>query len=504
MLVAGYEQQFNESLRYWRTRFVVIPTLEPPTYTGSIGGGMGDKLNEEEIRILGIEKLTEMFSRVRWQPPDERALGPAPSVRLLVTDVGPAAMVLDDHLMARLNEIHAAGPLRKKMKSERDIADMSLAAIGKAMREEDGITIKEHRWHRHKYPDSFLGYEFVNWLVREFRDVSTREQATEWGTKLQEQGLLEHSTGRHGFFDGHYFYQLKGEYAIGNTPKGGWFRSKPPAQTPDEAPRSGHYPSSLPRTVVKKTKKRIILSQSMVIDMDPNKKSDQAETVILHHDLIHNPATIFHFELHWIGTAARCIEDMLRVWTRTIERYGLTLVEAYVSPISDIADRNPFQSCFPMRLAVQPPIVVDIEKRVPEHRQGEAVHYFEYALLRRFGFVLDIEATNSYPAHVDAVYSYRRAPFTYSQFVHRSGVAFVQVLGGTQGFLFLTNRLMGSGRIGPNPVGVGKAPRPAAGAEELRIKLQAFCADKDALLMFYDEELVQLVQVPDDPPLLSI
>lgn len=201
MLVAGYEQQFNESLRYWRTRFVVIPTLESPTYNGSIGGG-GDRLNEEEIRILGIEKLMEMFSRVRWQPPDERAAGPAPSVRLLVTDVGPAAMVLDDNLMARLDEIHAVGPLRKKMKSERDVADMNLAAIAKAMREEDGVVIKEHRWQREKYPDSFLGFEFVNWLVREFRDVSTRDQATEWGMRLQEQGLFEHSRGRHGFVDG--------------------------------------------------------------------------------------------------------------------------------------------------------------------------------------------------------------------------------------------------------------------------------------------------------------
>ena len=202
MLVAGYEQQFNESLRYWRTRFVVIPTLEPPVY-GSISGSVGsDKLNEEEIRILGIEKLMEMFSRVRWQPPEERAAGPVPSVRLLVTDVGPAAMILDDNLMASLDEIHEAGPLRKKMKSERDIADMSLAAIAKALREEDGVPIKEHRWQRQKHPDSFLGFEFVNWLIREFRDVSTRDQATEWGVKLQEQGLFEHSSGRHGFFDG--------------------------------------------------------------------------------------------------------------------------------------------------------------------------------------------------------------------------------------------------------------------------------------------------------------
>ena len=181
----------------------MIPTLEPPTYSGSISGsGVSDRLNEEEIRILGIEKLMEMFSRVRWQPPDERAAGPAPSVRLLVTDVGPASMVLDDNLMARLDEIHAAGPLRKKMKSERDIADMSLAAIAKAMREEDGLPIKEHRWQRQKHPDTFLGFEFVNWLVREFRDVSTRDLATEWGVKLQGQGLFEHSSGRYGFFDG--------------------------------------------------------------------------------------------------------------------------------------------------------------------------------------------------------------------------------------------------------------------------------------------------------------
>jgi hypothetical protein len=59
-----------------------------------------------------------------------------------------------------------------------------------------------------------------------------------------------------------------------STPKGGWFRSKPSlsqSQMTEEVPRSGHYPSSLPKVSVKKPKKQIILSQSMVIDMDPNK-----------------------------------------------------------------------------------------------------------------------------------------------------------------------------------------------------------------------------------------
>jgi hypothetical protein len=59
-----------------------------------------------------------------------------------------------------------------------------------------------------------------------------------------------------------------------STPKGGWFRSKPSssqALASEEAPRLGHYPSSLPRANVKKVKKQIILSQSMVIDTDLNK-----------------------------------------------------------------------------------------------------------------------------------------------------------------------------------------------------------------------------------------
>jgi DEP domain-containing protein 5 len=229
-------------------------------------------------------------------------------------------------------------------------------------------------------------------------------------------------------------------------------------------------------------------------------RSDQAESVILHHDIIHNPSTVFHFELQWIGTTARCIEDQLRQWSRTIERYGLRLVEAYVTQISDIRERNAFQSCFPLRLAVPPPTVPDLDRRVPEGTHN--IHYFEYALLRRFGFILDIEAADMYSEHVDAVYSYRRSPFKYSQFVHRSGVAFIQVLGGSQGFLFLTNRLMGPGRMGTTMK--SKEPKPSGSAEDIRQNMDQFCSDAKSLVKFYDEELASLGTAPEEPPPLSI
>lgn len=240
----------------------------------------------------------------------------------------------------------------------------------------------------------------------------------------------------------------------------------------------------------------------MVIDIDPHKRSDQAESVILHHDIIHNPGTVFHFELQWIGTTARCIEDQLRIWSRTIERYGLKLVEAYVTQISDIRERNAFQSCFPMPLGLPPPVVPDLEKRLPEGTQVEK--YFEYALLQKFGFIVDVEAADLYPEQVDVVYSYRRSPHRYSQFVHRTGVAFVQVLGGHKGFLFLTNRLMAPGRMNS---AVKAKEHPPAAAENIKMHMLMFFLDKGKLQEFYDEQIASLPPpsaVVEEPPALAI
>jgi len=170
-----------------------------------------------------------------------------------------------------------------------------------------------------------------------------------------------------------------------------------------------------------------------------------------------------------------------------------------VTQIHDIRDRNAFQSCFPVPLAVAPPVVPDLEKRVPEGTQ--TMHYFEYALLRRFGFVLDVEAAASYPEQIDVVYSYRRSSYKYSQFVHRTGLAFVQVLGGLEGFIFLINRLMGPGRMGTTK---SKDNGPASAAEEVRIELNNFCSDPAALQAFYEEEMANLGPAPEEPPPLIL
>ncbi|KZV88281.1 hypothetical protein EXIGLDRAFT_839316 [Exidia glandulosa HHB12029] len=481
MLIAGYEQTFNDSLRYWRTRFIVLPSDPPQPEEG---------LNDEEIRLKGADKLADLFSRARWTQDSKL---PTISLRFVPTTLGPAACVLDANVTDRIEEVHASGPLQKKAKSERVLTNYTLREIAKAMREEDGVPIKNYKWHNNTYPDAFTGYDLVSWLVREFKDIHTREQAAEQGARLQKQGLFQHCRGRHQFLDGNYFYQLIDEYAGPNSQRG-WFSGRRQVSLEEKSEKISNLemtrPGHKPPPIVTVHKKTLLLSQTCIIDVDPNKRSDQAERVILHHDVIHNPANGFHFELQWLGTTAKCIQDMLKMWNRTIEKNGLKIVEAYVDPITDIRTKNVFQSCLPIRVARLPPTLPT--KYLYDGSRAD--NYFECQILKKFDFVLDVEAGSSYSDHVDVMYSYRTTPFQHSQYVHKSGAAFVQVIGGTEGFRWLKNRLVQGEKGSLSPTKEKETLSDIA--EKVRARLEEFCADEEKLRMFYDEVLKNIPITP--------
>jgi hypothetical protein len=202
MLAFGYEQQFSESLRYWRTRFIVIPTEEKPELSVRIPRG-GKPLNDEETRLVGMERLAEHFTKARWLKHGE-TLDSYPPVKFLPTTLDPVASVNDETVIAKLDEIHEAGPLKKKANATRTIESMAtdLMALANLMRQADGLKIRNNRWHNALYNDSFTGEEFVSWMLREFQDVSTRDQGAEWGARLEQRKFLKHCRNYHGFIDG--------------------------------------------------------------------------------------------------------------------------------------------------------------------------------------------------------------------------------------------------------------------------------------------------------------
>lgn len=72
----------------------------------------------------------------------------------------------------------------------------------------------------------------------------------------------------------HYFYQLTGEYVTVSTPSRGWFKASRHTQFEDGLIGRSYYPSSQGKASgvsPKRTRKRMILTQSMIIDVDPGK-----------------------------------------------------------------------------------------------------------------------------------------------------------------------------------------------------------------------------------------
>ena len=78
----------------------------------------------------------------------------------------------------------------------------------------------------------------------------------------------------HGATHRHYYYRLKGEYSVPMTPRGGWFKRYTSEETTPKAPGNAPRRSTSTR---KPQRKRLILSQTMVIEIDPNKVNIHSE-----------------------------------------------------------------------------------------------------------------------------------------------------------------------------------------------------------------------------------
>ncbi|KAG0241771.1 hypothetical protein B0O80DRAFT_451156 [Mortierella sp. GBAus27b] len=444
-----------------------------------------------------------------------------------------------------------------------------------------GVKLQDRRWHLFVYDSAFLGNEVVDWLIQNFADIENREEATDFGKKLFDKGMFVHYQGKHSFMDGHYFYRFSDEFALPSTKQSKrWFRnpttsltkrdvdvdkiqskekdsevsektrpsnkltsmstsgstvtlgSVAPASTniipvsdnTAQSPNSGV--SSLKEkmeTLQKALPRKVDMSRAVTIDVDPNKRSDRRETAMLHYDLAHNIKHCYHFQLHWLGCTARLIEDMLQTWGRTAERCGLRIVEVPMEQDIQGGAFNPFESPIPIKLALRPPLTKGLFKpssSLDTHMEPVQVPklHFYTELVKSHGFILDMESDELYPPAAQLNYTYKRAPYKHIQYVHRSGVAFIQIsYSGSYEFYWVNNRLLtshsvliperersdwdrsktsggtggGNGQDTNNSVG-GPATSKSSSSQVpnpdvLRRKFEATCADKEELARIWGE-----------------
>jgi hypothetical protein len=134
-------------------------------------------------------------------------------------------------------------------------------------------------------------------------------------------------------------------------------------------------------------------------------------------------------------------------------------------------DDNPFQALTPILMASKPPL---IHTHIPKE-------WFEGELVKSFNFVLDTESDSCFPPGSRG-FSYQRKRWTYTQYIHRSGVAFIQILPNSEGFYWVNNRLhLASTNVSKTNLNVSSIASP----ENLREQFQSFCDSSDRLDDFW-------------------
>ena len=487
-LAASKKKVDNEVqlLRFWRARFVLLP-VEPPA--NAIRPTPQDsEENEEEIHLRGIRALTQIWQRARYIPPEDRRpthnRGTNKSkdhnpMSISLETLNPSELVateLDKLLAAEeAGDVQTAQLLPEEEQFERESAPVGKLAA--ALQGDRGIEIKNRRWHLRLHYSCFRGEEFTNWIVQNFRDVDTREEAVDLGNDLMKEGLFEHVNSRHNFKDGNFFYSIKSEHRVARPElRASWFptsrrsdRSIPATPASETAPKDlpfdmkGKSQSSLPATITGQPmteppkpmtdKKRLAVSLSKVIrlNVDTKGRSNRSEVVNLHYDRLHNPENCYHLELSWLNVTSKLVDDAIVSWTNQADKYGLKLVEVPIAEADEVPLNEPFRAPYRIKLCKSPPERSPTNGNVyftatsfnPQQQASSSLHFYQKALLKHFNFVLDLEAVCEFPENVEINYSWGKLSYQYTQFVHRSGVILAQIT--EEGdILLLANRLYNS------------------------------------------------------------
>lgn len=479
--LAGYDDEFSEKLRFWRARFVLIPVEIPSMHRRALPLLTED--SEEEIRLEGIRKLTQLWQRFRYVPPEERPFQASTAKK----QKDPNPLAIEYHTRDP-SAIVAAGPdsaLLHDFDSEFQTAlfseteqyhssNIDIKRLAEDLQGEKGIPMLDRRWHWRLHYNCFLGFDLTSWLLSNFKDIETRDEAVDLGNRLMNKGLFQHVQKRHQFRDGNFFFQIAAEYrAPRPDTKLGWFGMKrvdrsipstPLSEGPRTSPltarsivsrdsRPGTNDSSSTSESAKEgdktptrastTKRKVTLSRVMRYDVDARKRSYRPEIISLHYDRLHNPDNCYHIRIDWMNVTAKLIEDAIVTWATSVEKYGLKLVEVPIAEASNITDHHPFRSPYIIKLALQPPKITPEQVWDPSHFSPQSkTDNFAYhkALLRKMNFVLDMEAASAFCPDVEVSYSWGHPDYKYTQFIHRSGLVLAQITDEGD-FLLLANRL---------------------------------------------------------------
>lgn len=193
-LINGEEEAFDDKVRYWRTRYLLIPSGRDPSSFANVMP-KNDTFDRSEILMEGAERVLDVFNKLAIKR--QTAYAPANTgkdwrmLKLIPTSFDPSACVLDDGLMSERERVVRNEEVFEKGKK---LEGMTLKEVGEMMcKERNGLMIYDRWYHFRMHEDSFSGEQFCEWLLKTYEDVKTPDQAAEWARSLFEKGLIGES-----------------------------------------------------------------------------------------------------------------------------------------------------------------------------------------------------------------------------------------------------------------------------------------------------------------------
>lgn len=445
-ILSGFEEDIQDALmEFHMMKFVVVPAeISQNTYTVS-----NENLSNEEIRMEGLRKLTAMIEKGKASNLKSGSLKSAPRGPVSSPEIVFYTGNLFEFLErgAETYNIHGSGPNRSPV-IKNLMKSIDLAQLAVEMQGANGLHLVDRIWHFKRHLNCFVGSELVLWLVESFGDISSREEATQYAQGLMDQSLFKHVTGRHGFLDGYYFYAFENgriEKSENGETTAAWFKTTKSGHSkretenqpdglsalvtdvranPQRAGNEKQSPLSSPLDGPAKCGK-IILSTAVKYDVDPTKKSYRPEIVTIHYDRVHNPDHCYHIRLQWLNTTAKLIDDTIINFSRVCERYGLKLIETPWKELCKIPETSPFHLFVDLRLDVDP--WKTPEFAIPEIL-GVSKFYYHSFFLKKCGFMLDNRLTSFFlKSSIEIGYSWGEPTFKYAQYIHRTGLYYVEL-----------------------------------------------------------------------------
>ncbi|SCU78870.1 LADA_0A08218g1_1 [Lachancea dasiensis] len=502
-MLAGYEDAVIEkNKKQFRAKFVVLPSDVPQNTHSSTINGRSETLNAEEIRLEGLRRLISSVYRSRLKPADykhqaiSRKEEIAPEI-LFYT--GSLFNFIEEHAeILKVSEAHQpentsqdGGTLSKEI-------DLRWLAYETQFGEHH-LRLVNRKWHWKKHYNCFLGSELVNWLIENYYDIDTRDDAVSYGQDLMNQGLFVHVENRHGFLDGHYFYQISSEYleakkpATDHGPHNAADVSKVSSNSetnslnhPGNSERSFEASSDGPLST-EVSKSTVSLSNVITVDADTAKRSYKPEICKVHYDRVHNPNHCFHIRLEWLTATPKLIEELINNWARLCKRYGLKLVEVPWVELCTIPLSNPFHTFVDITLAIDP--WTDSEFN-DEQLLAQSPFYYHTYLLEKNGFLIDNRASSLLRKDVsnyEVVYSWGKPKFKYAQYIHSTGAYIAEIRENGNLFLAPNNRHLSRVNVDSVTLKAKQTPKFALDAEKIMLVFKKTCLDHDKLRAIFHE-----------------